>query len=113
MMSDSIAVQSLEEQLRSLYADREVLTDRFGASSAEEIIGMIESLEAQLRDFYGRFGHTGTDDTETALILARIKELSSILDPMYSKKSVSFSIENDRPVLKAEWSQHNGEVESI
>jgi hypothetical protein len=97
---------NLEQQLRSLYEEREFLQDRFGVSSADEIVNMVECLEAQLRDFYGRFGSTdGFGDAESAVLLSRLKELSSTLDPMYSKKSVQFFVENDKPVLRAEWSE--------
>lgn len=98
--------ENLEHQLRSLYEEREFLQDRFGISSAEEIVNMVECLEAQLKDFYGRFGSTDSfGDAESAALLSRLKELSAALDPMYSKKSVQFFIENDKPVLRAEWSE--------
>jgi hypothetical protein len=97
-------IESLEGQLRELYREREHLHDRFGASSPEDIAVMIESLESQLRDFYNRFGsNPGFDDAEIAMTLGKIKELSSTLDPMYAKKSVHFFVENDKPVLRAEW----------
>ncbi|MDX2146563.1 MAG: hypothetical protein SFZ23_03490 [Planctomycetota bacterium] len=102
-MSTDIA-QSMEQQLRALYEDREYLQDRFGVSSAEEIVGMVECLESQLRDFYGRFGsHDGMGDAESAILLSRLKELSSSLDPLYSRKSVEFFFQNDKPVLRAQW----------
>lgn len=105
-MSETAMIESLEGQLKALYEEREFLTHRFGVASAEEIVQMVESLEAQLRDFYDRFGaHAGFDDPESALMLSRIKELSSQLDPMYSQKSVSFFIENEKPVLRAEWTE--------
>ncbi len=105
-MSDTAMIQSLEEQLRALYHERECLSTRFGVSSADEIVQMVESLESQLRDFYDRYGaHAGFDDTESTMMLARIKELSEHLDPMYSHKSVRFCIENDKPVLRAEWTE--------
>lgn len=98
--------ESLEQQLHSLYEEREFLQDRFGVSSAEEIVTMVECLENQLRDFYDRFGgQDGFGDTESALLLSRLKELSSSLDHMYSKKSVQFFVENSKPVLRAEWSE--------
>lgn len=99
-------VESLEQQLHSLYQERELLQDRFGVSGAEDIIGMVECLEAQLHDFYDRFGSQEIfGDTESAILLSRLKELSATLDPMYSSKSVKFSVENDKPVLRAEWTQ--------
>ena len=105
-MSETVMIESLEQQLRALYAERDFLEQRFGSSSAEDIVTMVESLEAQLRDFYERFGgHAGFDDAESTLMLARIRELSQTLDPMYSQKSVSFFIDNDRPVFRAEWTE--------
>lgn len=111
-MSDTIMIESLENQLKALYQEREALEDRFGTSSAEGIAQMVESLESQLRDFYDRFGsNPGFDDAESIMMLARIKELSQTLDPMYSQKSVTFHIENDKPVLRAEWTEaiHQGD----
>ncbi|MEL6796525.1 MAG: hypothetical protein AAFO89_06835 [Planctomycetota bacterium] len=105
-MSDAMTIQSLEEQLNALYHERECLHERFGVSTADDIVQMVESLESQLHDFYERFGgQAGFDDNESALMLARIKELSAHLDPMYSTKSVHFFYENDKPVLRAEWTE--------
>lgn len=99
-------LESMEHQLRSLYEEREFLQSRFGVSSAEEIVNMVECLETQLKDFYARFGsHDGFGDAESAILLSRLRELSTSLDPMYSKKSVSFYFENEKPVLRAEWSE--------
>lgn len=99
-------VESLEQQLRSLYEEREFLQSRFGVSSADELVGMVECLEHQLKDFYNRFGSVdGFGDTESAILLSRLRELSSTLDPMYGKKTVQFFFENDKPVLRAEWTE--------
>ncbi|MEO0512540.1 MAG: hypothetical protein AAF108_06540 [Planctomycetota bacterium] len=103
-MSDFTMIESLDGQLQSLYRDREILEERFGVSSAEEISRMIENLEAQLRDLYNSYGSCGgLEGVEQARMLSRIEELSSVLDPMYSQKSVSFFLENNQPVLRAEW----------
>ncbi|MEN0019521.1 MAG: hypothetical protein AAF747_01405 [Planctomycetota bacterium] len=105
-MTEATTMESLEQQLVALYSEREQLSNRFGASSADDIIAMVENLEAQLTDFYDRFGsHAGFDDAESIIMLSRIRELGETLDPMYSKKSVHFFIENDKPVLRAEWSE--------
>lgn len=104
-MSTDIA-QNLESQLRSLYEEREFLEDRFGVSSAEDIVNMVECLEAQLHDFYHRFGSLdGSGDTESAVLLSRLRELSSSLDPLYDTKSVQFFFEDGKPVLRAQWNQ--------
>ncbi|MEL6739989.1 MAG: hypothetical protein AAFP26_04980 [Planctomycetota bacterium] len=100
------ALESLEQQLCSLYDDRAKLEERFGVSTPDDIAGMVSSLEAQLNDFYDRFGsYDGVGDTESMMMLSRIKELSGSLDPMYSRKSVHFSFENNRPTIRAEWTE--------
>lgn len=100
------AVESLERQLCSLYEERAQLEERFGVSTPEDIANMVASLEGQLRDFYDRFGeYDGFGDSESIMMLSRIKELSASLDPMYSRKSVQFTFEHNRPVLKAEWTE--------
>lgn len=107
-------VDSLEAQLHSLYEDREALTDRFGVSSSEEIVGMVENLEAQLHDFYSRFGGLdGIGSAETAIMLDQIRSLGTVLDGMYSKKTVDFSIVDDQPVLRAQWTEvtSNGDTQ--
>lgn len=102
MSTDTL--ESLEGQLRSLYQEREFLHDRYGVSSADDIVRMVECLEAQLRDFYARFGGVdGMGDSQSSLLLERLRSLSGVLDQMYSSKSVELFIENDRPVLRAQW----------
>jgi len=99
-------IESMEQQLRSLYEERDQLEQRFGSSSPDDIAAMVESLEAQLRDFYERFGASpGFDTPEISQMLAKLKDLSGTLDGMYSCKKVSFYIENEQPVLRAEWSE--------
>ncbi len=97
-------VESLEMQLRSLYEEREFLAQKYGVSSADEVVSMVSNLEAQLHDFYHKYGSFDSDDN-SGIILGRLKELSSALDPMYSQKSVTFTFENNRPVLRAEWTE--------
>jgi hypothetical protein len=105
-MTQMSTVDNMENQLRSLYQEREQLAERFGVSTPDEIIRMVENLEGQLRDFYNRFeGYAGFDDPESMMVLSKIKELSQALDPLYSRKSVHFSIENNKPVLRAEWTE--------
>lgn len=107
-MTDHAAIESLEQQLITLYQERERLNDTFGVSDTDGIVNMVRSLEGQLRDFYDRFGgNPGFDDAETALMLSKIRDLSAQLDPMFTAKRVSFFVENDRPVLRAEWSAVN------
>lgn len=105
-MTHQDTIESLEAQLQSLYRERELLNERFGVSSVDDIEAMVSNLEAQLKDFYHRFGnHDGFGDAESALMLSRLKELSSTLDTMYSQKRVQFFFENDKPVLRAEWTE--------
>jgi photoactive yellow protein len=44
--------QAMEEQLISLYGEREKLTQEFGTADATDIILMLRNLETQLRDLY-------------------------------------------------------------
>lgn len=97
-------IESMEMQLRSLYEERDFLHQKYGVSSANEVIAMVSNLEAQLHDFYNRYGSFDNEDN-SAMILGRLKELSAALDPMYSSKSVSYTFENNRPVLRAEWNE--------
>lgn len=100
------AVESLESQLQSLYAEREELHDRIGASSAEEIVGMVECLEAQLQDFYSRFG--GIDmlgEAEVRQVTDQISGLGNSLDTMYSSKTVEFTFDDGKPTLRAFWNE--------
>ena len=100
-------VDSMEQQLRALYEEREFLESKFGVSSSEDIVNMVSNLEAQLHDFYNRFGHIeGFDDANTLVMLEQLEKLSKSLDPMYSCKSVEFFVENDKPVLRAVWNEH-------
>jgi regulator of replication initiation timing len=111
-MSEQATIESLEQQLCALYQERDELAQHIGATTNEEIISMIQSLEAQLRDFYERFGSLANfEDAESAVMLSKIQELSNALDPMYSQKSVHFTIENDKPVLRAQWTEatHQGD----
>jgi hypothetical protein len=50
--TDSTEIDSLEEQLRSLYEDRELLENELGVSDSAEIVAMVRSLESQLNDVY-------------------------------------------------------------
>lgn len=60
---DQQARESIRHQLAELEAERAALRNRFGCESFADVARMIESLEAQLKDFYGRQETTGTADT--------------------------------------------------
>lgn len=47
----------MEAPLESLYAERELLQKELGVSSAEQILWMVRSLEAQLVALYSPPGH--------------------------------------------------------
>lgn len=97
---------SIEEQLDMLYAEREWLTQELGVPDAEGIVDMVRNLEAQLCDFYRQFGgRAPVSNHETLQLLNYVQELSQHLDEMYSEKSVTFSIEDDKPVIKATWKE--------
>lgn len=51
---DQQARESIRHQLSELEAERNALRSRFGCESFADVTRMIESLEAQLKDFYGR-----------------------------------------------------------
>ena len=86
-------LESLQQQLEALYAEREWLNNQLGTFDAESVVTMMQSLEAQLADMYKRYGSTTTP------------ELASKLDEKYSEKSVVFEIHDNKPVLKAVWTE--------
>jgi len=50
-------VDSLIQQLESLYADRELLHKELKVSEARDVIHMVRSMEAQLIDLYAALDH--------------------------------------------------------
>ena len=105
-MSDSFTVDSLEQQLRTMYAEKERFEDEFGVSDVEGVISMIRNLEAQLIDLYKTYGGRKSSDPAGAVqMLSTIEELSEHLDGQYSKKSIVFEVQDDKPVLRATWAQ--------
>jgi len=99
-------IDSLELQLRSLYEEREKLNSTIGCSDADEILGTLRNLEAQLVDLDQRHGHKLSEDgVDVQGLLRHVEELSQHLDEQYGEKSVVFTYENDRPVLRAVWNQ--------
>ena len=104
-MSDTSTIESLEQQLSTLYGERESLNERYGVSSFEEISRLIESLESQLCDLYGRQpnGSAGGGGGGLMDMLDQIDQISPRLDPSYSQKRVTITLENSTPVLRAEW----------
>ncbi len=104
-MSDMATLESMEQQLSALYQERERIAEHFGVCDADAVIEMVQSLERQVCDFYDRFGsNAGLDDAETAQMLAKIRELSGQLEPLFPARRVEFFMDNDRPKLRAEWS---------
>ena len=82
------AVGSLEEQLVSLYEEREKLEQQLGHSEAGEIIAMFRSLDAQLVTMYGGREtlerELGTSDPDKIVAMVRqatrlTHELQSVL----------------------------------
>jgi hypothetical protein len=51
---DQQSRESIRHQLSELEAEQAALKSRFGCASFADVTRMIESLEAQLKDFYGR-----------------------------------------------------------
>lgn len=50
-MEDKL-VESLESQLITLYAEKELLKNELGVDDATEILALVKSLEGQLVDLY-------------------------------------------------------------
>lgn len=101
---------TIEEQLEVLYAEREWLAQELGCCDAEGVVDMVRNLECQLVDLYRTHGSTAPVSNSSVLaLLQNVQELSQQLDGLYAHKSISFSIENDQPVVKATWSQNTRE----
>lgn len=99
---------TMEEQLQALYSEREWLAQELGCADAESIIDMVRNMEFQLSDMYKTFGSMpAVSNSQTLQLLQQVQELSQHLDSMYSEKSVTFTIEEDKPVLRANWKQSN------
>jgi hypothetical protein len=97
---------SMHEQLEALYAEREWLSQELGCCDAESVVSMVRSLEAQLADMYHNYGSNApVSDASTAQLLNYVTELSQHLDSMFTEKSVTFSVENDKPVIRATWKE--------
>lgn len=99
---------TMEEQLQAIYAEREWLAQELGCSDAESVVEMVRNMEFQLSDMYKTFGSMpAVSNSQTLQLLQQVQELGQHLDTMYSEKSVSFTIEDDKPVLRANWKQCN------
>jgi 23S rRNA U2552 (ribose-2'-O)-methylase RlmE/FtsJ len=106
-MNDPTTVESFEAQLEALYAEREMLASELGCCDAEGIIDMMQNLEAQLCDMYDRFGGVKQVDTSASMqLLSHVQDLSEQLDGLYSERSLTFTVENGEPVLKAIWTEN-------
>jgi hypothetical protein len=105
-MQTDMTQGSIEEQLDAIYAEREWLAQELGVAHAEGGVDMVRNLEAQLCDFYRQFGgRAPVSNHETLQLLNYVQELSQHLDQMYTEKSVTFSIEDEKPVIKATWKE--------
>lgn len=103
-MNDS--TDSMHEQLEALYAEREWLSQELGCCDAEGVVSMVRSLEGQLADLYQQYGTTSpVSDAQTAQLINYVTELSQHLDGMFQEKSVTFSMENERPTIRATWKE--------
>lgn len=80
------AVGSLEEQLASLYEEKERLTRDIGVSDAAEVVAMVKSLDMQLVTMYSTREllerELGTSDGEA--IVAMIKDATRLVDEIKS-----------------------------
>lgn len=106
----SPTADGMQVQLETIYAEREQLAAELGTSDTDELIGMFRNLEAQLCDLYKSYGHmlgAGASPTET--LLASVAELSEELDGKFGHKSISVEIVDEKPVLRATWSDSQDE----
>lgn len=102
-------LESLQQQLEALYAEREWLNSQLGTIDAESVVTMLQSLEAQLADMYKKYGGNASSElADAGAILSQIDELSGRLDDKYSEKNVVFEFHDNKPVLKAVWSERLG-----
>lgn len=100
---------TIEEQLETLYAEREWLSQELGCCDAESIVDMVRNLEGQLVDLYKTYGSSGPVSSNATLqLLNHVQELSQHLDQLYSEKTVEFRIEDDRPIIRATWKETQG-----
>jgi len=98
----------IQEQLETLYAEREWLAAETGCYDAEDVVNMIRNLEAQVCDFVGTYGNrTPVSDATVGQLLTYVQELSGQLDGMFSEKSVTFEMIDDKPVVRASWKETN------
>lgn len=101
---DTATLESLESQLQTLYQDREALENQIGASSAEEVLGMIRNLESQLCDMYNTYGgRRSADSGPTVEMLKTIDELKDQLQDHYGRPTIIFEVIDDKPSLRATW----------
>lgn len=101
---------ALQEQLEALYAEREWLAAETGCYDAEDVVNMIRNLEAQVCDFVATYGsRTPVSDASVGQLLTYVQELSGQLDGMFSEKTVTFEMHDDKPVVRASWKEviHN------
>lgn len=97
---------TIEDQLQTLYAEREWLAQEIGCCDAESVVDMIRNMECQLQDLYHTYGSVPpVSNQSTMQLLNTVQELSQHLDGLYSEKSVTFAIENDQPVIRATWKE--------
>lgn len=105
-METDTMLESWEQQLEELYAERELLGTELGVADADGVIAMVRNLEAQLADLYRTYGNkVPMGDASTMQLLQYVEELSHSLDEMYSEKSITFELDGDKPVLKATWKE--------
>ncbi|MDX2116338.1 MAG: hypothetical protein SFZ24_12070 [Planctomycetota bacterium] len=105
-MESEMMLDSWQQQLEALYAERELLAEELGVTDAEGVIMMVRNFEAQLADLYRTYGNKmSMGDPATMQLLAHVQELSHTLDGMYSEKSLTFELDGDKPVLKATWKE--------
>ena len=78
----------LEDQLSSLYLEREFLEDTLGVSDARQLVEMVQSMSAQLSSFYGD-QESGASASAADSLSEQVVPLASALSTALGKVEVS------------------------
>ena len=103
---DATSIENLEQQLHALYSERELLEAKIGCSSAEDICRLIGELKAQVISSQiqpAAATSTNTTINGTLGLIEQIEQISAALGEHYTDRSITLTIEDGKPVLRAVW----------
>lgn len=105
MIAEAQPANGIKEQLELLYADRERIYNALGISEPDDIIKMVRNLEAQLHDFYSRFGGQEESSTlgSTDDFLAQVDSLNGSLKGQFPNREVVLESQDGKPTIRAIW----------